>query len=288
MAIFVTGLLVSGCSSGDNDRSSDPTSSAMDSENVDVHQGGDTRVVCEFDRSTLNEVSGMTASIRHAGILWVHNDSGDGSRIYALGAADCKIKATITLGGVSARDIEAIAVGRNASGDPVLWVGDIGDNQSSWPNVRLYRIPEPKQLESQTIDAQSFAVTYEGGPTDAEGLLVDPKPNGGMWIVGKKMAASSSIYALPENFVSQGSGQALKIGAAPAMASDAAFAPDGRSYVIRTYLSAETFSGIPMGESQGRVSLPIQFQGEAITYNWSGLGLYVASEGSPELYFVPL
>ena len=252
------------------------------------HDGGDTRTVCRLKGDTLSEISGLAASIKHPGILWAHNDSGDGPKIYAVSNTTCEIEATVTLGGIDARDVEAIAMGRNSAGDPVIWVGDLGDNQGTWSNVRLYRIPEPSKIKTQTVQAESYSVTYADGPRDAEGLLVDPKPGGRIWIVTKRMAAEGDIYALPENFVSQGHGTAKRIADAPAMATDASFAPDGSQFVIRTYLGAEVLQGQPPGTDQHSVSIPLQTQGEAITYSSAGTGFYTASEGERSLWFVPL
>lgn len=292
LLVMLLVILLSGCSivdritrgdSGTNNSGSAPSESPTGS-----HEGGDTRVVCKFKDDTLEEISGLAASIKHPGILWAHNDSGDGPKIYAVSNETCKIKATITLGGVEARDVEAIAMGRNGDGEPMIWVGDIGDNQGTWPNVRLYRIPEPDTVKNQTIQARSYNVTYADGPRDAEGLLIDPKPNGRIWIVTKRMAASGGIYALPEDFVRQGYGTAKRISDAPAMATDAAFAPNGESFVIRSYLGARQFQGTPPGHDEESIDVPLQRQGEALTYSSAGTGLYAASENESSLWFVPL
>lgn len=270
------------------DGASGPGGAASETEPAGSHQGGDTRVVCKLQDDTLAEISGLAASIRHPGILWAHNDSGDGAKIYAVNNTSCKIEATITLAGVQARDVEAIAMGRDSAGEPVIWVGDIGDNRGTWPSVRLYRIPEPKSLKSQQVAAKSYNVTYADGPRDAEGLLVDPQPGGRIWIVTKRMAAAGGIYALPETFVRQGYGTASRVGESPAMSTDAAFAPAGGSFVIRTYVGAQEFQGTPPGGDSRSINIPLQTQGEAVTYSSAGTGLYAASEGETSLWFVPL
>lgn len=288
IALFVVGGLLSGCAIVDQITGRSESSSQAEGPPAGSHDGGSTRTVCKFADDTLAEISGLAASIKHPGILWAHNDSGDGPRIYAVSNTTCKIKAKITLGGVDARDVEAIAMGRDAAGKPVIWVGDIGDNQGTWSNVKLYRIPEPDSVKSQTIQAKSYQVTYADGPRDAEGLLVDPSPGGRIWLVSKRMAAEGGIYALPKNFASNGYGTAKRVGSAPAMATDASFAPDRESFVIRTYLGAELFQGHPPGIDGQTVGLPLQTQGEAITFSSAGTGFYVASEGESSLWFVPL
>ena len=75
-------------------------------------------------------------------------------------------------------------------------------------------------------------------------------------------------------------------------ATDAAFAPDGRSYVIRTYFGARIYrvesNGRP-GRQLTSVSLPDQVQGESIAYTADGRSLLVGSEGRAQpVYRVPL
>ena len=77
--------------------------------------------------------------------------------------------------------------------------------------------------------------------------------------------------------------RAVKLGPARAMVTDAAMAPDGQRYVVRDYLSAEVFTGDPIGQPQARFRLPIQPQGEAITWTRDSRSLIVASEGSGDL-----
>ncbi|HCL69480.1 MAG TPA: hypothetical protein DIC65_00410, partial [Actinobacteria bacterium] len=40
--------------------------------------------VCRFDDRRLTEISGMAASLMHENVVWVHNDSSDAARLYAL------------------------------------------------------------------------------------------------------------------------------------------------------------------------------------------------------------
>lgn len=288
LTLLVTAGLLTACGIVDRVTGGNTDSAALDAHQKGSHDGGSTRTVCKFANDTLEEISGLAASIKHPGILWAHNDSGDGPRIYAVSNTSCEIQATITLGGVDPRDVEAIAMGRNSDGDPVIWVGDIGDNLGTWTNVRLYRIPEPNSIKNQTIQAKTYNLTYADGPRDAEGLLVDPRPGGRIWITTKRMAADGGLYALPKSFISDGFGTAKRVGSVPPMTTDASFAPDGKSFVIRTYLGAELFQGVPPGTDGQTIGLPLQTQGEAITFSSAGTGLYAASEGEASLWFVPL
>jgi hypothetical protein len=68
-----------------------------------------------------------------------------------------------------------------------------------------------------------------------------------------------------------------RVGDAPSMATDASYAPDGSSFVIRTYFSAEFYDRI--GHSVTTSFLPSQKQGESITYERGGRSLLIGSEG---------
>ena len=94
--------------------------------------------VCRFDDRRLTEISGMAASLMHENVVWVHNDSSDAARLYALDLETCDTVSELRLRGVQARDFEALASTRNARGRAALWVGDIGDNRDSWPSVTLH------------------------------------------------------------------------------------------------------------------------------------------------------
>jgi hypothetical protein len=93
----------------------------------------------------------MAPSALHPGVMWIHNDSGDDAKLYALKLNDCSIVGELSLQGVSARDFEGLAAGVDPKGRPVLWVGDIGDNRDSWSDVSIYRIRNLKNLAIQVL-----------------------------------------------------------------------------------------------------------------------------------------
>ena len=91
----------------------------------------------------ITEASGIAASRRNPGTLWIHNDSGAGPRVYALSMMGATL-AIYDLGGASARDWEDIAVGPGpVAGSSYLYVGDIGDNAESRTSIDVYRVAEP-------------------------------------------------------------------------------------------------------------------------------------------------
>ena len=78
-----------------------------------------------------------------------------------------------------------------------------------------------------------------------------------------------------------------KISGAPFYATDGAFAPDGRTFVIRGYWDAEIYKA--PGKKLTDVSIPSQKQGEGITFTADGRSLLVSSEGKDQpLWQVPV
>lgn len=244
--------------------------------------------VCAIDDPLLPEISGMAPGLADPGVLWVHNDSGDSARIFALDRSSCAVRAEVRLAGVAATDIEGIAMGRTAQGSGELWVADIGDNGARRPNVRLYRLPEPT-ITDQTVPVQVVTVTWSGGARDSEGIAVDPIPGGDVFLVSKQ-APASGIYRLTGDYRVTGVATAGAPEATTgATATDAAIAPDRSASVIRFYGSAEMRHGILPGSGPVTVDMPTQRQGEAISFAPDSRSVYLASEGSADhLIRVPL
>jgi hypothetical protein len=249
----------------------------------------DSKVAFRITDSRITESSGLAVSRRHQGITYTHNDSGGVAQVFALGP-DGSTKAVLTFGGAGARDWEGMAIGRDEKGRPAIYVADIGDNLGgAWPYVTVYRIPEPSELRSQTIHATAFRFKYEDGPRNAETVMINPRTNR-LYIASKLF--SGALYEAPAKLRTSGFNKLRKVGDAPAIATDGAFAPDGRSYVIRTYFGARIYSvkddGRP-GKSLRGVSLPAQEQGESVTYTADGRSLLAGSEGEDQpVYEVPL
>ncbi len=44
--------------------------------------------VCRFDDDRFDEISGMTYSQRHEGVIYLHNDSSGGPLVYAVDCVD--------------------------------------------------------------------------------------------------------------------------------------------------------------------------------------------------------
>ena len=69
------------------------------------------RQIAHLEEAAVKESSGIVASHQNPGLYWTHNDSGGGPKLYALDADTCETVAVLSLRGVPAKDIEAIAAG---------------------------------------------------------------------------------------------------------------------------------------------------------------------------------
>lgn len=235
--------------------------------------------------SAISESSGLAASRRHPGVLYTHNDSGHAPRVFALGP-DGRTRAVLTLRGVRARDWEGIAVGPGPGGRPTIHVGDIGDNLGGkWRTITVYRFPEPGTLGDATVPAARIRLRYEDGPRDAEALLVHPV-TGRLYVVSKKQRGAA-IYQAPERLSTTGVNTLRRIAGINLQVTDGAFSPDGQRFVLRGYFNAKEYA--PPARELGQVPIPLQRQGEGLTYTSDGNALLLSSEGvGSTVYRIPI
>ncbi|MGW0822141.1 WD40 repeat domain-containing protein [Streptomyces sp. NPDC002845] len=224
----------------------------------------------------ITESSGLAASRQHPGIYWTHNDSDDGAFLYAVDSETGETVATVTLTGVGEpRDVEAISIGPGNR----LFVGDIGDNLGgTWDYVWIYELPEPKELRDQTIRATQYVVKYADGARDAEALLVHPK-TGRVYIVDK-YEDGGSLYEGPAELSASGTNTFRRVAPIDLWVTDGAFSPDGRQLAVRGYFGGIAYDwndGNP--KRIGRLSVPLQRQGESMTYTADGSRILYGTEG---------
>lgn len=217
----------------------------------------------------VDESSGLAVSVRHPGVVWTVNDSGDSGRIFAV---DVRTGQTVGVHRFDApvRDVEALAI--TASGR--VLVGDLGDNERSRSVVRVFWFDEPGLGDTQGGWA-SWELTYPDGPHDAEALAVDPR-TGRIVVVTKD--AVGGVYELPAKPSRSGVNRLRKVGEAPAIVTDAAYLPDGSALVARTYTSAVLLDPGSFVVEGARL-LPLLPQGETLAPWPCGGRLLVGSEG---------
>jgi hypothetical protein len=245
----------------------------------------------------LNEISGITASRRSVGVWWVHNDSADLPRIFAINSSGKLLGIFRVVGAINV-DWEDIASGPAADGGPALYIADIGDNEKSRDAVVIYRVKEPDLStggeSGQTEPAEPFQLRYPDGEHNAEALIVDPE-SGRLYVITKTRSTPCSVYRSPLPLkLGEPMTFELMTGAAVAAISQlrlvtgAAASPDGSRVAIRTY-----FSGFELLRASGKgfetifdsrplsVSLPLEQQGEAIAYTRDSSYLVTTSEKLP-------
>ncbi|MDA0634295.1 hypothetical protein OUY22_12795 [Nonomuraea sp. MCN248] len=238
-----------------------------------------------FRDPAITESSGLAVSPTHDDVYYTHNDSAAEPVFYAVGG-DGRTKATFRLRDAEARDWEAMAAVKDRkTGRGALWFADIGDNlDGAWPDISIYKVAEPRTLADATLPAVRYRFRYADGARNAEGIMVNPR-TGRLYVVTKEFAGG--VYEAPKKLRADSTNTLRRVGGAPIMATDAAYAPDGSSYVIRTYFSATLYE--PSGEMIAKVPMPELKQAESIAYTRDGTALLTGSEGerSP-VYRVPL
>ncbi len=251
----------------------------------------------------LREASGIVASRRNPGLLWVHNDGGHGL-LYAIDE-HAQLVETFRLTGVQMTDWEDIAVGPGPdAGVAYLYVGDIGDNNDDRVSAAVYRVPEPvvtPSLASVTTSlpgAVALPFTYADKAHNAETLLLDPA-TADLYVVTKRGKHPSGVYAdpAPQSTTTMDLAEVDELAFGTGMlagsnrATGGDISPDGQSILLRTYSNAflwkragrsvaATLAGDPCP-----VALAQEPQGEGIGFSADGKSYFSISEGiSPTLY----
>jgi hypothetical protein len=180
----------------------------------------------------------------------------------------------VTVAGIDPYDPEALAPGRDADGEPALYLGDIGDNGEERSDISVFRFAEPSTLSDTTVDATWYRFTYPDGPHDAEALLVHPRT--GRLMVATKGFGGAGLYRAPRDPVTAdvGTNQLERVGPVPALVTDGAYLPGGR-FALRTYASVFVYDR--PGHRVASAPLPPQPQGESMAAD--GDRLLVGSEG---------
>ena len=247
----------------------------------------------------VREASGIVASRHNPGVLYLHNDSGAGAKVYVINTS-AQLLGVCNVRGATTRDWEDIALGPGP--DPnrhYLYIGDIGDNRAKYPEIIVYRVPEPKVEAAQPFNqmtvgpAEAIRLTYPDGPRDAETLLVDPLTRD-IYIISKRDFVPKVYRAAYPQSVTQ-STRLEQVAVMPfgLFPTGGDVSPDGLRVIVRGMFNASLWTR-PAGEplwhafSGKAVALPIasEPQGEAICFDSEGAGYFTISEGRhPPLYY---
>jgi hypothetical protein len=245
----------------------------------------------------LSEISGITASRVTPDVWWVHNDSGDRARIFAINSSG-KLLATFDVLSATNVDWEDIAAGKAPDGRPALYLADIGNNYLDREEMTIYRVREPKLADGVksglTETAESFHFRYPDGRHDAEAVFVDPQSER-IYVITKTLRESCHVYRFPQApragehvTLERVTGRHIEAIERLRLVTGAATSPDGTRVVIRTYFSAFEFQRAknePFESLFDRepviVKIPQTRQGEAIAYSADGQSVVTTSEKLP-------
>ncbi|MGH9895939.1 MAG: hypothetical protein ACREA0_28925, partial [bacterium] len=260
-----------------------------------------TTLTGTFRSPRLTESSGVVVSRAHPGILWTHNDSGDGPYLYAtdLHGTD---RGAIFVPGAEAVDWEDMALGP-CPRRPVdcLYIGDTGDNLERREHVTVYAVPEPDPplaaADTQRVSAAALALSlyYPDGPHDVEALYVSPRDTA-LYLVSKGRGRRGEIrlYRVARaawdrpNRVRAEFVQTLPIvpdRATGRVVTGAAMRADGGLVAIRTYTEIYFFSSGP-GGSLSPANRPVcsiaqhERPGESIAFREDS-SIVLTSEANP-------
>jgi hypothetical protein len=255
----------------------------------------------------LDEISGVVESTKNPEVLFVHNDSGDSSRFFAINRAG-ETLAELTLETVPKLvDAEDIAIGPGPGGASFIYLGDTGNNLASCglgiPRRKavVYRIPEPnipssaRHLELGLREAFPIVLTFPQGARNVEAFFVDPL-SGDLIMISKECDGNSQVLSASAAQLAGGGGPLswlgqLHFGKPPlpgsTMPTSASIAKDGLEILVRTYSSVFLFSrhpGEPVMTALGRAPQPYpdpppEAQGEAIAFADGDTAFITISEG---------
>ncbi len=262
----------------------------------------DPEIMGEVSASAINEASGLAAS-RQEELLWVHNDSGDKARIYAVDRKTAELLATYRLEGVSARDFEDIALGPGPTpGQDYLYIGDIGDNSKKRKGIVVYRVAEPRVGEGASGEqvlagVEALQLRYPDGAQNAETLLVEPTSSD-LYVLTKDIKHTVTTIYVAEAPLSTTATTTLKTlgelrfregvlsGVKSGLLTAGDIAVDGSGVLLRTYRDVLYWpwpAGMALSQALVDIEpcvLPEVFegQGEAIAFAADG-SYYTLSEG---------
>ena len=229
--------------------------------------------ISEIRDDRIQESSGLALSILHDDLAYTINDEGgSGANVYAVQVSSGAGVGAADISSLPISDPESIAVDANGT----LWLGDLGDNDHQRSDVAIYAFPEPGPGDHTISGAQRYAVTFPGGPTNVEGLLVQPTTQQ-VHVVSKNENGNGRIFELP-GLAEGGTVQARDIGEAPEGVTDATYTRDGKWALLFTGKQLWIYNPTTW-EAVGEVETPDLEKGESVTVERGNRTALVGSEG---------
>ncbi len=216
------------------------------------------------DHPELAELSGIVKSKTYQNVYWVHNDSGDKPRIFAINrAAEVLVPPEsnlldaekpwqgVMINGAKNRDWEDIAIY-----DGKIYLADMGNNRNARVDLGIYIFDEPHPLRDTSANSATFiSVRYPDQlkfPAtewhfDNEAFFID---DGSLYFLSKHrkgpysftMAAGTKLYRL-DSLHTDIQNTLTLVGTHPEItaATGADLSPNGRKLAILTYTKVWIF-----------------------------------------------
>lgn len=298
---FLLAVSFTGCKfvSSHESKKSSPTA-RQNSESSEVSDNfTKPEIIGTIKSAEITESSGIVASRCNENVLWTHNDSGDGSFIYAIDERGKKL-GTFRIPNAKNVDWEDIATRKSSAAECFLYIGDIGNNAVRRQKFEIYKVKEPtvtgetdsdKKNPLETENAEKIEFAYPDKSHDAETLLIHPA-SGDLYVLTKYLGSPAGVFKLSADYDSNKVNKLEKISdfAVPAVPNGfltgGEISPDGQRVVICDYLAAyeiklpanaKNFDAI-WQEKPVKINLGERMQGEAIGYSVDGTSFYATSE----------
>lgn len=256
----------------------------------------------------MDETSGIAASGLNDDIYYVHNDSGDTSRFFAIKPTG-ELVSTIFFKGdkkepLGVADCEDIAVGPGPmEGKSYVYIGDVGDNNSDRKYITVYRLAEQtawaEENSVHTAGAVPIHFKYPDGPKDAETLMIDPIEKL-IYIVSKrrdsvKVYTSSLNYKPNDTLLLTKRATLFFSGYKPfKWITGGDISKDGTQVLLKNYEKVYYWQRRPnehvwqtLMHTPKLLPYTMEKQGEGIGFTPDGKGYYCVSEGvfTPVYYY---
>lgn len=254
----------------------------------------------------LAEISGMAQSRRHPGILWVHNDSDDEARLFAIDGSG-KVRGALTLEGVENIDWEDMAAFEHA-GRPYLLVADTGDNGGVRSTLRLLVVAEPERLQEDQHAGVAWTLSFRwpDGARDCEAVAVDAAA-GFVYLVAKKRVPPE-VWRIPLHPAGDAPVLAERVGTLAGVVQPSAadleknpvygryrsqitgadISADGRWFAALNYRTAYLYArngdddwARALARDPVELGFPWLPQAEAIAFGGDGAAVWISSEKLP-------